>query len=147
VLGSDPFTPVLGPLPPTLSPLAAAARPPPRPAAASLPLPPAWLAPPSDASLLQSLPNASRAATTLRGVHRRDGSLRPLLRPRLASMLASPTPRSLREDGPLPASYTRSSSPCDATHCPGFSSHPSTRCPTSPTPPRPLNAPPAQTPL
>jgi len=81
------------------------------------------------------------------GVHRRDGSLRPLLRPRRCQYAWGTHARSLREDVPRPAASTRSSSPCDVTHGPGLSCHPSTHCPTSPAPPPPRNAPPAPPPL
>src|SRR5262249_50642944 len=93
---------------------------------------PPWPAPPSGAWRPQSWPLAPLGVPTRQAVHPLDGCPRPPPLPRPVGTPPSPRPLSPHAGAPLPSSYTHNSSPCDATHCPGFSCHRSTRCPASP---------------
>src|SRR5216684_2694090 len=74
-------------------------------------------------------------------IHRLDGYPRRLPRPHPVGTPASLTPRCPRASAPLPSSYSHSSSPCVARHCPASWCHRWTRCPTAPGPLRPPSAP------
>ena len=116
--------------------LAAGARPPLR----------LWPAPPDAAWPPRSWPSG------LHGASVRQASSSPRRLPRAASSAAScwcacvtRVSMSSRKRSASFA-YSHNSWPCAATHCPGFSSHRWRCCPTSPSPPRPPAAEPAQTP-
>src|SRR5262249_59933627 len=108
------------------------ARHPLRPDGRARPLLPPWPLPPTVAWLPRCALNVGRGVPALQVVHPLGGCLRPPPLPRPAGRPASPTPQSPRAGARLPASYSRNSSLCAATHCPGFSCHRSTRCPASP---------------